>query len=244
MVVFVIPDVHLKPWMYTRAAELLKGKPADAIVMLGDIPDDWNCQERIGLYEDTYMAAAEFCRKYKDKTYLCWGNHDLSYRYGAMESGYSFSARPAVLDGMHELETILPEDHIGVMLYVGGVLFSHAGLTQDFASLHRINETDPEKVVAIVNRMDERKLWQSGSPIWARPQGIPSIKAYPAGIPQVIGHTPTCEPLRQGDFLSLDTFSTYRDGSPIGRGHFIWLDTGTMKYKAATCWVDRDAEPA
>ena len=41
MKVLVIPDVHLKPWMFEQAAVLMRAKQADRAVCLMDIPDDW-----------------------------------------------------------------------------------------------------------------------------------------------------------------------------------------------------------
>ena len=39
MRVLVIPDVHLKPWMFEQAAVLMREKKADRAVCLIDIPD-------------------------------------------------------------------------------------------------------------------------------------------------------------------------------------------------------------
>ena len=38
--VFVIPDVHLKPWMFDKAEEILSRSEYDKIVCLGDLVDD------------------------------------------------------------------------------------------------------------------------------------------------------------------------------------------------------------
>ena len=38
--VFVIPDVHLKPWMFEKASEIVGKGSYDAVVMLGDLVDD------------------------------------------------------------------------------------------------------------------------------------------------------------------------------------------------------------
>ena len=40
MKVLVIPDVHLKLWMFQRASELMKETGADRAVCLMDIADD------------------------------------------------------------------------------------------------------------------------------------------------------------------------------------------------------------
>ena len=40
MKILVIPDVHLKPWMFHRASELMKEIKADQAVCLMDIADN------------------------------------------------------------------------------------------------------------------------------------------------------------------------------------------------------------
>ena len=42
MFVLVIPDVHLKPWMFQKADNLLRHGVADRAVCLMDLPDDWD----------------------------------------------------------------------------------------------------------------------------------------------------------------------------------------------------------
>ena len=42
MKVLVIPDVHLKPWMFERADKIMEQGAAERAVCLMDIPDDWN----------------------------------------------------------------------------------------------------------------------------------------------------------------------------------------------------------
>ena len=44
MKTLVIPDVHLKPWMFERASELMKDNQISQAVCLMDIPDDWEQQ--------------------------------------------------------------------------------------------------------------------------------------------------------------------------------------------------------
>ena len=66
MKVLIIPDVHLKPFMFKQAAELMERGIAKRAVCLMDIPDDWNKQFDISLYEQTYDAAISFAKKYPD----------------------------------------------------------------------------------------------------------------------------------------------------------------------------------
>ena len=56
------------------------------------------------------------------------------------------------------------------------------------------------------------------------------IEMYSNGFLQVVGHTP----VRKTDFfrniLTVDNFSTYCDGAPIGDQRFIWVDTVTKEW--------------
>ena len=54
--VFVIPDVHLKPWMFEKASELIAQGEYDHIVMLGDLVDDWDQERNLDLYAETFDA--------------------------------------------------------------------------------------------------------------------------------------------------------------------------------------------
>ena len=40
--VLVIPDVHLKHWMFDSAAKIMKSEGVRQAVCLMDIPDEWN----------------------------------------------------------------------------------------------------------------------------------------------------------------------------------------------------------
>ena len=66
MKVLVIPDVHLKPWMFDRASKMMKAGKADRAVCLMDIPDDWNQELNLDLYMQTYDRAIRFEREYPD----------------------------------------------------------------------------------------------------------------------------------------------------------------------------------
>ncbi len=55
MRVLVIPDIHLKPWIFSRAAELMKENVADQAVCLMDIADEcifYSCKKRLRLFMD------------------------------------------------------------------------------------------------------------------------------------------------------------------------------------------------
>lgn len=86
MKVLVIPDVHLKPFMFQQAATLMKQGIAERAVCLMDIPDDWNKEYDCQLYEETYDEAIRFAEQFPE-TLWCYGNHDLSYLWHQMRVG-------------------------------------------------------------------------------------------------------------------------------------------------------------
>ena len=71
--ILVIPDIHLKPWIFDRAEEILRAGKADMAVCLMDIADDWNKEYDLTSYEQTYDAAISFAREFPD-TFWCYGN--------------------------------------------------------------------------------------------------------------------------------------------------------------------------
>ena len=125
MKVLVIPDVHLKPHMFRQAAAIMNTRAADRAVCLMDIPDDWDREYDIALYEETYDEAIRFAARFPD-TAWCYGNHDLSYFWHCLESGYSSMASATVQRKLLELRRTVPEDHpIQFVQKIDNVLFSH-----------------------------------------------------------------------------------------------------------------------
>ncbi|MBO4456482.1 MAG: hypothetical protein J5802_02045 [Butyrivibrio sp.] len=60
MKVLVIPDIHLKSWIFDRAEEIMRSGKADRAVCLMDIPDDWDMELDIARYRDTFDRAIRF----------------------------------------------------------------------------------------------------------------------------------------------------------------------------------------
>ena len=230
--VFVIPDVHLKPWMFVKAAELLCKGRYDTIIMLGDLVDDWNQELNLDLYQETFDTIYSFIKEHSDiDIKYCYGNHDVSYLFQAFESGYSTYARPLVVEGINNIIQMLPPDNSTYLHRIDNVLFSHAGLTERFVRqcFGSGGYRDIDDVIEQVNRLSKGKIWSDYSPIWARPQES-SLRLYPWDMMQVVGHTPVEEAQLEGKLLTLDTFSTFRNGKPIGDERFYWIDTETEEY--------------
>lgn len=233
MKVLVIPDVHLKLFMFDQAAELMKKSVAGRAVCLMDIPDDWGQELNIELYERTFDAAIEFAKAFPN-TLWCYGNHDLSYLWHQLESGYSSMASYTVQRKLLDLRMAVPENNsIQYVQMIDNVLFSHGGVLNYFVEENVSSEIydDVDAVVAAINDLGRMRMWNDISPIWLRPQ-YGSFNMYKSeDLLQVVGHTPMKEITRKGNVISCDVFSTYRDGEPIGTQEFLLLDTETWEYE-------------
>lgn len=229
--VLVIPDVHLKPWIFDEAEKVDKSSYED-IVVLGDLVDDWGKGNDIDAYEETLKRAAEFGKEHGESLWR-YGNHDVSYLWDAMESGYSVQARITVIEGITKLERIL-EYRYKFVHRIDNVLFSHAGVTETFV-LHSCgyHVKEIEDILAKINRMGKQELWRDSSPIWARPQADFYRMFRDDILYQVVGHTPVEEPLDACGVLTLDLFSTYSNGDPFGNQKLYIVDTLTRKFEEA-----------
>lgn len=230
--VFVIPDVHMKPWIFEEASKLIENGDYDKIVLLGDLVDDWNQEKNLDLYRETFDAIYKFIEKYPDVIY-CFGNHDVSYLFQAFESGYSVYARDIVVEGVNKIIYTLPENNSAYIHRIDNVLFSHAGLTERFVRrcFGGSGRMEIDELLAQINRLSKDKIWRDDSPIWARPQ-LDDRRMYPIDMMQVVGHTPVEHPQidRNGKLLTLDNFSTFNTGEPIGDQRFVWVDTVTEEW--------------
>lgn len=232
MKVLVIPDVHLKPWMFKRAAEIMDSENIDRAVCLMDIPDDWNQEYNVALYEETFDAAITF-QKNHPETLWCYGNHDLSYVWMQTESGFSTFAMFAVADKISELKETLPDRNQMQFIHrIDNVLFLHGGLSHAFVKYYAasVDYEDVDAVLEIINNMGCNEMWDDASPLWLRPQ-VDIDKMYKQDeMLQVVGHTPVESITMDWNLISCDTFCTYPDGSKFGSHEFLVIDTQTWNY--------------
>ena len=232
--ILIIPDIHLKPWIFDRAEEILKNKKADMAVCLMDIADDFGQMYNVDLYIQTYDRAIQFAKDFSD-TKWCYGNHDLSYIWLLQESGFSHIAKWTVNEKMNALEKAVGEngDEIRYVWKLGNILFSHGGVSQVFADFHfrKQEQEDVDYIVYEINKMGEEDIWNNYSPIWFRPQNstLPMFKS--GEIFQVIGHTPEKLITKTGDYLSTDVFSLDTKRKPYGEQAFAIIDTETLDYE-------------
>ena len=233
MKVLVIPDVHLKPWIFERATRIMKSGAAEKAVCLMDIPDDWGKEYDLGLYEDTFDAAIQFQKAFPD-TLWCYGNHDLSYEWLQYESGFSSMAIPVVNKRLSELRREMPDrNQMAYIHRIDDILFLHGGLTHAFVKYYApdVDYDDTDVVIEKINMLGRDEMWADASPIWFRPQFYNEKMYKEAELLQVVGHTPVMQIDRLGNVLSCDLFSTYRTGDPIGTEEFLLIDTETWEYE-------------
>lgn len=238
MRILVIPDCHLKPWLFGRAEKVLQSGQADRALQIGDLLDDWGEQFNIALYSETMRRAIQFHKDYPDTLWVL-GNHDFAYRYpiyGKRISGHSAFVEGEVRSCLREMEQIGMRQQVAHI--VGGCVFTHAGLDDGWvwSRLKRVGYKEGqtpslENIAFVVNHASLSDLWQSESPLWVRPQIYPA-KLYSAKL-QVGGHTPVEHIGIVGGILSTDSFSTNTKGEPYGDQKFVIVDTETGKWHLA-----------
>ncbi len=234
MKVLVIPDIHLKPHIFDRADEILKKGLADTAVCLMDIPDDWDQQMNINLYKETYDRVIQFETDHPN-TRWCWGNHDISYIWGKLETGYSAYAERTVIDGIGSLEKKIDKladiSHINFVQRIDNVLFSHGGLCEEFVlALNPPDTKDINQILEIVNNAPRNLMWGDLSPLWNRPQKN-HLKPYQGDkYIQVVGHTLVRKIDTERGFISTDVYSTGSNGQPYGEPGMIVIDSVSKGY--------------
>lgn len=253
MKALVIPDIHLKPWLFDRAEKILNEGKAELAVCLMDIPDDWGMELSVEQYRDTFDRAISFAEAYPE-TLWCYGNHDVSYPWGKLETGYSPYAERTVILKLDELkDSLQKKSQIAFIHRIDNVLFMHGGLTAEYVG--RLNpellNADIDDVLEAANSASDKYMWNDESPLWFRPQ-YKEIDAFRREhFIQVVGHTPVKNIYEKNGFISTDVFSTYSDGRQIGESAMIIIDTetrnyekipvmGKLGYKICTVTVDED----
>lgn len=233
MRVLVIPDIHLKPWIFDQAEDVIKEGKADRAVCLMDVPDDWGMELNIDCYKETFDRVIAFAKNHTD-TLWCYGNHDVSYLWGRLESGYSPFAERTVISKLEDLEKILSDaGHLAFMHRIDNVLFSHGGLTTEFVKRldEELLDANIDDVIAAVNEAPRDCLWSDDSPLWLRPQYKHKNTFRKDIYMQVVGHTPVEKIFEKDGIISTDVFSTYRDGRQIGESAMIVIESVTGKYE-------------
>lgn len=244
MRILVIPDIHLKPWIFDSADRVIADERPDEIVVLGDLLDDFGCEDKPERYTETLNRAGAFMAAHP-YSYWCIGNHEIAYvASNHVVSGTSLLFRDQIAHDLLALSYSAPITvKVKCAFLLDGWIFTHAGLAEDFVQRHivpRANSTalSDAEVVDIANDLTTDALWEADSPLWYRPNtGAP---LYGEGrIHQCAGHTPSKRILEYGNLVVCDTFSTYRDGVPIGDQTLCLIDTADNTWRAIPAIIDK-----
>ena len=223
--ILVIPDVHLKLWMFDEADIIMRNEDIQIAIVLGDLADDWDKSADISLVNRTFLRLDKFTDEHPESL-IVFGNHEMSYYWRKQESGYSNKAEMPVLSWVMDLRKKLGK-RIGFIKRIQNVIFSHAGLTKEFLD-EKIPEwtaMDIDRVLDTINDMGSEDLWYYTSPLWVRPDSS-AFHSFSDKFFQVCGHTPMEErPMLINGILCCDVFSTKSDGTPIGSQEFVIVDT-------------------
>lgn len=203
--VLAVGDIHTKTWIIDRVQKI--ADDYDKIVFVGDYADDWGKQPIDTI--NTWIALKDFHENNPEKVCLVVGNHDYIYinKTSTESGGYSTGTQFLLnLPDNYELKEWLK--NIPVKVELDGTTYSHAGFSTGWDD-------------------NEKDLWRDDSPIWIRPDSISYGWTYKDN--QVFGHTPsqTCWEVPSGENVwCIDTFSTYRDGTPFGDGTVLEIIDG------------------
>ena len=242
MKLLIIPDIHLKPWIFDLADELILKYKLDGAVFIGDLVDDWNKENDIELFRQTIERAIRFKQEHEN-TFWCYGNHEAGYLTKEGCAGNSRNYNIEISHLLHMYESIVEPQ---IVVVIDNVIFSHAGVTEEEAT----DDKDIEKKYNSSGSLI-RNMIDSGSPLWLRPDLW--VNFY--NKTQVVGHTPV-KGIKQASIKSedwnhinpfqtrlkdadttdqntkvwfVDTFSTCPDGSEFGNHSFMSIDTITTE---------------
>lgn len=219
--VLVIPDTHLKPKIFDLADKIIQEHEVDYAVQLGDNVDDFYCFD--DQYRNHNARMLQFYQEHPSTIWL-WGNHEASYILDRPVTGNIRAGKEYAL--LYK-ENFQPKNiHLD-----SKVVFSHAGLFQEFIDDNGLSDYDNEnKLIGKINQLDLANLWRDDSPLWARPQydklTIPNLLKSDL---QVVGHTPIKEITEENGVVSVDVFSTSW-GKKIGTEQMIIVDTKRPSY--------------
>ncbi|MBQ9160920.1 MAG: metallophosphoesterase [Methanobrevibacter sp.] len=219
----------MKPWIFERADEIIqdyamKNIPL-TVIQLGDNIDDFYATPEDYRAHNGIMV---WFKTVHPKTIWLLGNHEVSYLIHSPVTGN-------VKSGETYAESYYRNFEPKIACIIDNVIFSHAGISDEFLTENHLENLSPEEIVDKINEMSFGRLWTDIGPLWVRPQIDGTImyqgtKERP--IKQVVGHTPLETVSEVDEIISTDVFSTNR-GESYGEERFIIIDTETGKWEYA-----------
>lgn len=197
MRILAISDIH---GMTFWKEAIANAESSDQIVFLGDYFDKRGNGPYANSQTDNFLEICSLARN-NPNVHLLMGNHDFQYTDLT-------SIRTTSFDECRRKEynnTLMENIDLLQIVYIvrqknKQIIFSHAGVTQDFleyCNIHSVDEINrcfknrPWRFEFLPHHKGEQaenhgdNVWQT--PLWVRPKSL--LKAAIAGYEQVVGHT-------------------------------------------------------
>jgi len=230
MKILVLGDIHCKNNLLFLAKEIFHKRKCDYLVFLGDACDNWGATQSDNalILDDLIQTKKEL----GDKFVWLLGNHDWGYYAHQDMTGHIHNHSVIIYSRLLE-----HKDDWEVVAQLGKYVFSHAGISKDFAKnyggqnvIENIkllkNQTDP---YSPLNNVGASCGGYSDipSPLWIRPEELDPWGEQ-EGLVQVVGHTPLAQIYATRNIVLCDVFSQYRNKSFIGDRTLLLIEDDSM----------------
>ena len=246
MKILICGDLHTKYHILEGVKSV--ANDYDYIIFLGDYVDEWDTVPEASY--NILNSLIEFKKANPEKVILLLGNHDLSEWLGGafVCSGYNYLTSSLVRPLFEQ-----NEDLFDLSCTYHDILFSHAGLTKNWAKRYigSTTFTAQEYSVTMNQKFHDRHedflhgLAQAGSarggkglpsPIWADRTELMVDRYF--HFRQVVGHSPieTLTPypldsLEKAQIVVCDTHSLYPNKIPYGDNSLLEIVDDTFRFR-------------
>lgn len=209
----IFGDIH---GHYDSFYELYKKEDPDEVILLGDYVDSFTqtsqqCKECLVNLLDLRQEHI----KNKGNFIMLLGNHDFHYIVGG-ERYSGFKTNTLSLCGEILTKAVITDKSI-IPIYVDSVnniIFSHAGITNTWMTLHQLQLEDVNKIESFFDLSKFRFTGfncygdhPSNGPIWVRPRSL--FSDMYGDYRQIVGHTHTQSPITELNLTVIDTMPNY-----------------------------------
>ncbi len=200
--VLVVPDIHGRDFWQEPC-----NKWDGQIIFLGDYHDPYNWQVSTTESLANLHNLVDFYNNNTDRCIFLLGNHDCSYIGSMITCRYD-------VQQAKEVTTLLRQLPMKPIYIQNNIIFSHAGVTQDWLRYNNISIDDLLQFHWDDNRLNQVSAFRGGynkysSPTWC------DVREYDSsdklnGYYQIFGHTQLeLEPITTDKFACLDVRKTF-----------------------------------
>lgn len=210
--VLVIPDVHGRDFWQEPCT-----KWDGQIIFLGDYHDPYPWQVSTKESLANLKNLVDFYNSNKDRCIFLLGNHECSYIGSMITCRYDVQYTKEVTELLRQLP-------IKLVHIQNNIIFSHAGITQDWLQYNNIDINDLLQFHWDDNRLNQVSFYRGGfdtysSPIWCDVREFDTCEK-PKDYYQIFGHTQLeLEPIITKEFACLD----------VRKGFIVNTDNNTIE---------------